>query len=185
MKPPASAGRVGVNNGARGVRGRYAPRGIHNDDATRPCSVCSGKKGCSHRRSNKAPGFSRAGGRQLWSAGRRETVSAQGVLTMTTRRRNIAPDDAMRPCAVCSGKKGCSHRRSNEAPGFSRAGGRQLWSAMRRGTVCAQGNPQRRRHASVFGMQWKKGCSHRRSNEAPGFSPQYTRDLIFALDLSV
>ena len=86
------------------------------------------------------------------------------------RPGGINNDDATRPCAVCSGKKGCSHRRSNEAPGFSRAGGRQLWSAMRRGTVCAQGNPQRRRHASVFGMQWKKGGSHRRSNEAPGFS---------------
>ena len=50
---------------------------------------------------------------------------------MTTRRRNIAPDDAMRPCAVCSGKKGCSHRRSNEAPGFSRAGGYVPWYAPR------------------------------------------------------
>ena len=87
LQPGGWASIMGRGASGDGMR----PGGINNDDATRPCSVCSGKKGCSHRRSNEAPGFSRAGGRQLWSAMRRGTVSAQEIVAHGNAMRHHRP----------------------------------------------------------------------------------------------
>ena len=117
----------------------------------RPCAVCSGENGCSHRRS-KAP-TALYGMRRMYAQPKRNASlygMQWGVCTTTTRRRNIRyatrrthnhnamrrctvcvgcmhNQNATRHCTVCSGENGCSHRRSTRqrraAPGFSRGVG--------------------------------------------------------------
>ena len=107
----------------------------------RPCAVCSGENGCSHRRSTR----------------QRHCTVCVGCMHN---------QNATRHCTVCSGENGCSHRRSTRqrraAPGFSRGVGGH--KATRCGNMrYAPGRwAQSQRNASVYGVQWCGVAQRRR-----------------------
>ena len=107
----------------------------------RPCAVCSGENGCSHRRSTR----------------QRHCTVCVGCMHN---------QNATRHCTVCSGENGCSHRRSTRqrraAPGFSRGVGGH--KATRCGNMrYAPGRwAQSQRNASVYGVQWSGVAQRRR-----------------------